>query len=487
MNAPGSFFWHDYETFGTDAARDGIAQFAGRRTTAELEPVGDPLMLYCRPLPDRLPHPQSCLITGITPQLAQREGMPEPEFIARIHAEFMQPGTCGVGYNSMRFDDEFTRYALYRNFYDPYEREWRGGNSRWDLIDVVRLCAALRPEGIEWPRHEDGAVSFRLEQLTAANGLAHAHAHDALSDVDATIALARLLRERQPKLWTHALRLRDKQFAASYLDVQQMKPVLHVSSKIPARRHCLALVVPIVRHARNANETLVFDLAQDPSELIDLDVEDLHDRIFVSNDDLPEGVERIALKGVHANKSPMLAPVEVLRDGDAQRLGLDLDRAMRHRERLLAARESLAEKVREVFAPQDREDTDAELSLYAGFLGEPDKQRCAQVRAAPPERLAQLQGLFEDARYNELLLRYRARHYPQTLNTAEAAQWSDYVERKLHYDSGLASLTLDQYHEVVEALRAQEREPQRREWLDQLARWPEEAGLLALASPLTAP
>ena len=190
-----TLYWHDYETFGADPARDRPVQFAGIRTDQDLKPIGKPLVVYCRPAPDFLPHPQACLITGITPQQALERGLCEAEFIQRIHAELSRSYTCGVGYNSIRFDDEITRYTLYRNFYDAYGREWQHGNSRWDLIDVVRMCYALRPEGINWPLRDTGAPSFKLEDLTVANGIGHQHAHDALADVEATIALARLIKQ----------------------------------------------------------------------------------------------------------------------------------------------------------------------------------------------------------------------------------------------------------------------------------------------------
>ena len=146
---PDSFYWHDYETFGSDPARDRPVQFAGLRTDAELNPVGDPLVIYARPANDFLPHPEACLVTGIGPRLALERGERECEFIGRIHEQLALPGTCGVGYNSLRFDDEVTRHTLYRNFYDPYGREWQHGNSRWDVIDLVRTANALRPDGID--------------------------------------------------------------------------------------------------------------------------------------------------------------------------------------------------------------------------------------------------------------------------------------------------------------------------------------------------
>src|SRR5215831_17117708 len=274
MNGGMSFFWHDYETFGIDPCRDRPAQFAGLRTTYDLEPVGEPLAIYCKPARDVLPTPFSCLITGITPQRAERDGLVEAEFAARVHDELSAPGTCAVGFNSIRFDDEFTRNLLYRNFYDPYAREWENGNSRWDVIDLVRMCYALRPQGIEWPVRDDGTPSFRLEDLTAANRLWHQQAHDALSDVHATIAIARLMRVRQPRLFDWFFALRRKQRAFELLDCIQRTPVLHVSSRYPAERGCIAMVVPLAIHPDQPNKVIVYDLDSDPAPLLELDPDD---------------------------------------------------------------------------------------------------------------------------------------------------------------------------------------------------------------------
>ncbi|HWU68917.1 MAG TPA: exodeoxyribonuclease I [Stenotrophobium sp.] len=480
MSIPGSFLWHDYETFGADPARDRPAQFAGRRTTADLEPVGEPLVIYCRPAIDVLPHPDACLITGITPQTAQREGIAEPEFARRINEAFSVSGTCGVGYNSIRFDDEVTRNLLYRNFYEPYAREWFGGNSRWDLIDVMRLWHALRPDGLEWPQREDGATSFKLQHLSAANGIAHAHAHEALSDVDATIGLARRLRAAQPRLFEHALKLRDKKFAATQFNLREMAPLLHVSSKIPASRGCIAVIAPLAMHPRNGNQIIVYDLSHDPAEWLELDADELHDRVFTAEADLPEGLSRVPLKGVHLNKSPMLAPLSTLNPQQAERWNIDLARCRQNLAQLLRVRESLSEKVRAVFDAPEYDERDAELSLYAGFLPDADKPRLQRVREAAPETLAQFEGLFSDARYNELLFRYRARHYPHTLNEEERQRWQEFVARKLDFDTGLAGLTLEQYEDVLTARRAQEPDPARRAILDALQAWPRESGLLEL-------
>ncbi|MEH6823202.1 MAG: exodeoxyribonuclease I [Motiliproteus sp.] len=427
-----SFYWHDYETFGATPRVDRPVQFAGIRTDAELNILGDPLMIFCKPAEDYLPHPEACLITGITPQQALREGVPEVEFITQIHQQLALPGTCGVGYNSLRFDDEVTRFTLYRNFFDPYGREWQNGNSRWDIIDVLRLARALRPEGIEWPLYEDGRPSLRLEDITRANGLSHESAHDALSDVYATIAIAKLLKQAQPKLFAYALKLRDKRVAAQMLDVVRMKPVLHVSSKFPVERFNTALVVPLAMHPVNKNAVIVCDLSIDPTPLLQLSAEQIAAKLYTSSADLAEGEQRIALKLVHLNKSPMLAPANMLNKQEAERLSISGDICRTHLT-LLRSAEGLANKVRAVFEQSDFEPlTDPDQMLYSGgFFGDSDKQAMTRIRNCQPERLGELEPMFQDPRLEEMLFRFRARNYPQTLESEDQQRWFDFCSQRL--------------------------------------------------------
>lgn len=467
-----TFLWHDYETTGADSRRDRPSQFAAIRTTMDLEPIGEPIDWFCQPAPDVLPHPDAVLITGITPQRMQRDGLIEAEFANRVADEFSQPGTCGVGYNSIRFDDEFTRNLLYRNFHDPYQREWKDGNSRWDLIDLVRMCHALRPEGIQWPLRDDGAPSFRLEHLAQANHLDQARAHDALSDVRALIGLAKLIRVRQPRLFEYFLGLRRKQRIFELVDVARMTPLVHVSSRYPATRGCLALVAPLAMHPTQSNAIIVVDLDSDPDDLLILDADDIADRVFTPRADMPDGVERIALKAVHANRSPALAPMSVLKDVDHARIGLDVDRCLRHLERLRAG-DGLAEKVRQVFdrAVPKGESTDPELAIYEGFLPDADRTRLRDVRATPPERLGERTWPFTDPRYAELLLRYRARNWPETLTGDEQARWQTFCRDRLTRQTTLTTLTLDDYFARIAALRDDPAKTDHAALLDQLDAW----------------
>lgn len=453
-----TFYWHDYETFGADPSRDRPVQFAGLRTDANLNPIGEPLVIYSRPANDFLPHPQACLITGITPQEALDKGLPEAEFIRRIHDELAAPGTCGVGYNSLRFDDEITRYTLYRNFYDAYGREWQNGNSRWDIIDMVRATYALRPEGIEWPLREDGLPSFRLEDLTKANGISHEAAHDALSDVHATIAMARLIKEKQPRLFDYVLQHRGKRSVLAMLDIETMKPVLHVSGMFGAQRNNIALVVPLAMHPSNKNEIICFDLSADPSPLFDMDAKQLQKLLYTRTEDLPEGMERLGLKSVHANRCPILVTAKMADPATAQRLGISGDVC---RANLAALREfrdrdvaGFTAKIHSVYVGRKFDEiTDPDRMLYGGgFFSATDKRVMEQVRACTPEELASTSFSFEDKRLPEMLFRYRARNYLQTLSAPELAQWEEFRFQRLTEPGAGGSICMEEYQELIQTL-----------------------------------
>lgn len=467
-----TLYWHDYETFGADPRRDRPAQFAGVRTDEALNEIGEPLVIYCKPARDFLPHPEACLLTGITPQLADEKGLPEPEFIARIHAEFAQPNTCGVGYNSLRFDDEVTRFTLYRNFYDPYAREWQQGNSRWDIIDLVRMTYALRPDGIVWPQHEAGQPSFKLGDLVAANGIQHESAHDALSDVRATIALARLLRTQQPRLYDWLFQLRDKRKAATQLDLATHNPVLHTTRMYSAKTGCTSLVMPLITEPGNNNSVLVYDLRQDPELFLPLDADELSQLLFTRNDDLPEGKQRLPVKSIKINKCPALAPRNTLDNMAAERIALDLDACHRHWQ-ALCAQPDFFRRVATAYTSRAFESSgDVDVALYDGFLDNADAASLAQIRRASPKQLAKIRFDFHDGRLPDLLFRYRARNWPETLTQTEAQRWEQMRLQRLTQGDGGGSITLDEYSAKITFLReTYKTDENARQILNELEAW----------------
>jgi len=431
-----TLYWHDYETFGIDPRSDRASQFAGIRTDEDLNIIGEPLMIYCKQANDSLPNPQACLVTGITPQEANEKGVTEAEFIKQIHDEFAEPNTCGVGYNSLRFDDEFTRFTLYRNFYDAYAREWQNGNSRWDIIDMARLTRALRPEGINWPDREDGKPSFRLEALTAANNIEHQGAHDALVDVYATIALAKLIKTAQPKLYDFVYQHRRKQAVSPLLNLQDRTPVVHVSRMYPSEYCGTALVVPIAKDPTNNNGIIVYDLRHNPEALINEDADTLRQWLFTPTADLPEGVTRPALKTIHINKCPVIVPENTLNDAAATRLKIDRQKHYQHLQQLNAAGD-LTDKIAEIFTKPDYESIDdPDASLYGGgFFSDNDKRKMELIRSAEPDHLKTLSIPFDDQRLPEMLFRYRARNWPESLSIEEQEQWQQYCQQRLTADN----------------------------------------------------
>ncbi|MFC3034588.1 exodeoxyribonuclease I [Pseudoalteromonas fenneropenaei] len=448
-----SLYWYDFESFGANPQKDRPSQFAGIRTDLELNVIGDPLIIYCKQAPDYLPHPEACLITGITPQLANQKGYPEAEFMAKIHAEFSQANTCVVGFNNIRFDDELTRYSLYRNFYDPYEREWQNGNSRWDIIDLVRACYALRPEGINWPEKEDGSPSFKLEHLTVANQIEHGQAHDALSDVLATIELAKLIKTKQPKLYEFFWLNRHKKALQAMVDVYNMQPLVHTSSKISAWQGCTTWIAPLSFHPVNKNAVVCFNLSHDPSPLLELDVAEIRARLYTKLSELNEDELPIGLKLVHLNKCPILAPAKTLLPENAERLGIDRAACLRHLA-ILKAHPELREKVAEVFNDSERfsKPSNVDYQLYDGFISNADKAKLAIVRSTPAEQLANLALDFEDAKFNTLLFRYRARNWPASLSADELDKWRKYCQSKLLHGEDNPSIGAEDFMLTLENL-----------------------------------
>lgn len=449
-----SIYWYDYETFGINPRLDRLAQFGGIRTDEDLNIISDPLVIYCKPADDMLPDPQACLITGITPQKALADGLIESEFIATIHKEFSQPGTCIAGYNSIRFDDEFTRNSLYRNFFNPYTHEWQHGNSRWDLIDIVRLTRALRPEGINWPVGDDGRPSIRLELLTKENGISHEAAHDAMSDVYATIEMAKLIREKQPRLFDYMYGLRKKNEVSKLLNLRTHEAVLHVSSMYSSERNAITMVMPICQHPTNKNSIIVYDLSNDPEDFINIDADEISGRMYTKASELPEGIKRVPLKDVHINKCPVIVPLKTMDTATAERLEINIEACEANRQIILEQIDMLSDKTRQVFGSSDfPEVTDPDAQIYSGgFFSDTDYGRMDRIRKSSPEELSQLNLTFDDPRLPEMLFRYRARNFPESLSDEERQRWNEYRKERFT-DPAASPRTMNRFLADIEELQ----------------------------------
>ncbi len=433
---PNTFLWYDLETFGINPRTSRISQFAAQRTDLDLNLIDEPISLFCQSSDDFLPDPEAALITGITPQYAKQHGICEADFLSLMHDSLSKPGTCALGYNSIRFDDEFIRFGLYRNFYDAYEREYAGGNSRWDLLDVMRMMYALKPDSMHWPLREDGLPSFKLEHLAKANNAFEGNAHEALSDVRSLINMARIVKAGAPELWQHCLDLRDKNVVAVKLAVHKNQRILHVSGQFSAAQACAGLVLPLMPHPLIKTRTIVVELRPEALKLIDYNVEQIEQNIFTKFSQMPEGEARIGLKEIHHNRCPIIFTTDDAKTlalkPDFARLNIDLTQAKEIHAQLNAASEIIMQKLAKVFAKhREFDNSDPDGALYSGFFDKADKTKFSKARSSK----GQAELAFNDARLSELYFRYKARNWPETLNTDERALWQKHKVQRLSPDT----------------------------------------------------
>ena len=428
---PMTLLWYDLETFGLHPQWDRIAQFAAIRTDDSFTEVGEPVVAYCRLTPDYVPHPDACLVTGITPDVVAERGVSEREFAAIVHRQMIEPGTCTVGFNNLRFDDEFVRALFYRNFYDPYRREYLENNSRWDILDLLRMFHDLRPDGINWLRDDRGVPVFKLEALAEANDVEHESAHDALSDVRATIGLARLLHRVNERLFRFYFSLRKKDEARKWLNLQKMEPVLHTSAMFSSPNGCTSIVLPLSVAPENANEVIAYDLRHDPDDWLDADVDEIRRRVFTRKEELGD-TPRIPLKGIHVNRSPAVAPLSTIDADRARALGLDIDGCLEHA-RKITARTDIVQRIRNVYSVRQRRDAhDPDLQIYSGdFFPDEDRIEFDLIRELPPQKLREHPPKLYDPRGPEMLWRYIARNYPESLSEDERQKWLSFCATRI--------------------------------------------------------
>ncbi len=427
-----SFFFYDLETSGFNPREQRIMQFAGQRTSHELEPIGEPVNILIKLSPDVVPDPDAVLLTGITPQATQADGITEAEFLKRFYDEIVTPDTCFLGYNTVRFDDEFMRFLHYRNFYDPYEWQWSGGCSRWDVLDVARMTRALRPDGITWPMTDDGKPTNRLELLTQANHLDHYAAHDALSDVYATIAIAKLIRDKQTKLFDFLLDCRGKKKVQELVRVDQ--PFVYSSGKFPSEYEKTAVCIRLADQPQNRG-SYVYDLRHDPTEFMSMPVAQLVERWQYTREE--SAPQRLPIKLLQYNHCPAIAPLGVLDTASQARLSTDLEN-IRHNVRLLRSDPGFASRILEAVAIMDKKRdasmpkfTEVDSQLYDGFIGGDDKQLSRAIRAAQPQALSNFADKLGDERLQKMLALYKARNYPEALSGEERKEWEDFCSDRL--------------------------------------------------------
>lgn len=427
-----TFFFYDLETSSLNARDGRIMQFAGQRTDMDLNPVGEPYNILVKLSDDILPDPGAIMVTGITPQQTLADGVSEPEFVKLLSEEICCDDTITVGFNNVRFDDEFVRHTLWRNFYDPYEWCWSNGRSRWDMLDVVRMVRALRPDGIKWPVDENGKAVNKLELISKLNGLVHTKAHDALSDVEALIGLSKLIKEKQPKMFEYLLRMRDKREVLKLVNLEKPVAFVYASGRYDPATQKTTVAYPVTVGAKPGS-ILVWDARHDPTPFLGASPQQLASIIFATREARAvEGFQSLPVKELSPNKCPAVAPMGVLDEASQKRLEINLEDIQKH-VGVLAAHPEFGEALRTAYEMREpyESGSDVESQLYNGFGNKKDVPRMQAVRGCSPEELADFHPDFIDERLTQLLVRYKARNYPHTLSDDERAAWEAYRAQKL--------------------------------------------------------
>lgn len=416
-----SFIFYDYETFGIDTALDKPAQFACIKTDINLNIISDPQYFYCFPSDDYMPNPDSVLITGITPQYTQKHGTNECNFSKRIYDIFTKYNTCIIGYNNIHFDDEITRNIFYRNFFDPYEWSWKNGNSRWDLINVLRACYALRPNGIKWPKNKFGHTSFKLSDLTKINNIDHINAHDALSDVYATIEMAKIVKKKQPKLFDFYFLNRKTRQVAKMIDLKKFKPIIYVSNIFGINRYNMSFILPIAHHKNNKNILISIDLYKNVEELILFCKKISFDNFSIKK------LFNLGVVLLHLNRCPILAPIQIIRKQDYSRLNCNID-SYESKICIIKKNKNFVKNIQDLLLKENVFDNSSNVDqqMYNSFFGINDRNSIKKIRNTHPIFLKNLNINFYDARLKMLFFRYRARNFFNILNNSEKKIWLKY-------------------------------------------------------------
>lgn len=422
-----TFYFYDLETSGVSPSKDRIMQFAGQRTTLALEPIGEPDNIIVALAADVLPSPDAVLVHGITPQQSIAEGITEAEFLRYFHKHIAQSGTIFLGFNTVRFDDEFMRFTNYRNLYDPYGWQWEDGKSRWDLLDVVRMTRALRPEGINWPFDANCKPTNRLELLSSLNNIEHSNAHDALADVLACISLARLIRSKQPKLFDYLLNIRDKKQVKNL--ILSGDAFVYCSGKYSGDYEKTTVVHTICEHP-DKRGALVYNLRVDPSPYLNMTSDQLVEAWQLDWDD----PKRLPVKTLKYNRCPAVAPLSVFDEDSQKRLKLSLKNIEEHQKLLIHS--DLATALSQAVQKLDMQrqtrlletEHDVDASLYDAFINNHDKKLLEKAHQSEPENLSAEQLNFQDNRLKVLLPLFKARNFPKSLSNSEQKDWQKHID-----------------------------------------------------------
>jgi exodeoxyribonuclease I len=426
-----SFVFYDTETTGIDTSFDQILQFAAIKTDENLNII-ERFEIRSRLLPFVVPAPGALRVTKMTiDRLHDPATASHYDMVRAIRSKLGEwSPAIFLGYNSLRFDEELMRRALYQTLHNPYLTN-RDGNCRGDVMPLVQACTEFEPDCLSVPYGDKGKPVFKLDQLAPANGFAHDNAHDALSDVEATIHMCRLVRDGADDLWNRFLRFTQKAAAVEFLE--EGEPFLLTEFYFNKPKHMP--VLRIGQDSEQANVSVCFDLTHDLNSFRNLTDTQLQSLVVSS----PK-----PLRKIKANAAPTMTPLEDVPEhllGDltpdeieARANELQSDEALKAR--LLAAYEA----TKTVYEPNEH----VEKQIYEGFAVNADEHLMTQFHAMPWENRHTLTGQFQNPKFGFLAKRLIFAHDPNCLPHGCQQEMTAHVHSRVAApdDSGVKWTTL---------------------------------------------
>ncbi|MDU8351260.1 exodeoxyribonuclease I [Pseudomonas syringae pv. actinidiae] len=357
--------FYDFETADANPSTP-ILQFASVSTDHDLNVIkGSETNLIAKPSRHALPAPIAFMIHMLDLEHLKEHGLSERALVQHVVNIFLHsPNSQMAGYNTLSFDDKVLQHACFRNMLPPYDHQFMNGNTRFDVFKLVQLMFAFRPESLEFPKKEDGSFSLKLEQLSAANGIVHERAHDALSDVYATIGLARIIKGAEEKLYRFAQSMTVKQNAQDL--ILQGVPLLHVNFKYQQENRNTSLVHPLCVDASNKNKYIIANLREDPYNMLNMSPQELRHFMFTKREELAEDAPRVGVSQVGINDMPLIVPAKnMLTPALATSMNLDVDQCMRNLE-MIRQTVGFQSRIQEAYAYESKTPIHVFDTLYSG-------------------------------------------------------------------------------------------------------------------------
>jgi exodeoxyribonuclease I len=413
------YVFYDTETSGLSPEFDQILQFAAIRTDNDFNEI-DRFEIRSQLLPYIVPAPGALRVTGIGPELLMDSSIPSHYQATRQIREKLLDWSPAIfiGYNTISFDENLLRQALFQTLHSPYVTNTQS-SARADVIRLVHAVVAYVPDCLTVPTNEKGKAVFKLDQLAPANGFEHENAHEAMADVEATIHIAKVIRNGAPKVWQNVMRSCRKSAAVDTI----MSTGILALTEFYFNKEYSWLVTYCGQNSEYSAQMGVFDLQHDPTGYVDLDVDALVD---ILND------KHKVIRSIRTNAQPILMPYELATSRAAAKT-FDLN-VLRDRVNIIRDAPEFQKRLGLALAkryPSEEPSPYSEKRIYDGFPSRGDEALMQRFHGQPwADRFATAEQLDDDSR-RELAYRVIYCEAAETLPNEKRTELENWVRRRI--------------------------------------------------------